>query len=148
MRSNSSVMRARSRVSPALDGERCLYRAATFVTEHDEQLRVQVHACILQCAHDFGRNYVARHAHDEQLSEARVEQEFRRYARVATADNGRIGALTLGQLSENLLLHGRESGLPVNEAFVARNELSQRFFCGIGPRDLLGCRHVSSSSGV
>jgi hypothetical protein len=55
--------------------ERRLHRAAAFVSEHHEQLRLEVRACVLEAAKDFRRHNVARHTNDEQVAEFRIENQ-------------------------------------------------------------------------
>ena len=119
MFSSSSAIRARSRAPCTRARERRLHRAAALVAQHDEQRRVQVHAGVLQRAHDLGRDHVAGHANDEELAEARVEHQLGRHARIAAAEDRGVGLLALGELGEDLLLHGREARLAAHEALVA-----------------------------
>ena len=119
-------MRSGWRAPCALGRQRGLHGAAAFVTEHDEQRRVQVHRGVLQRAHDFSGDHVAGDADDEQLAEPRVEDQLGRHARVAAAEDRRVRLLALGELGENLLLHGREPRLAADETLVARDEARKR----------------------
>ena len=82
--------------------ERRLHRAAAFVSEHHEQLRLEVRACVLEAAKDFRRHNVARHTNDEQVAEFRIENQLRRHPRVAAAEDGRKRALALDEIGEHL----------------------------------------------
>jgi hypothetical protein len=82
-----------------LRGKRSLHRAATFVTEHEEQRCAQVHSGVLQGTHDFGRNHVAGDSYDKQLAETGVEYEFRRHSRIAAAKYRRVRTLRLRELA-------------------------------------------------
>ena len=82
--------------------ERRLHRAAAFVSEHHEQLRLEVRARVLEAAPDFRRHNVARHTNDEQVAEFRIENQLRRHPRVAAAEDGRKRALALDEIGEHL----------------------------------------------
>ena len=77
---------------------------------------------VLQRPHHLGRNHIAGDPHDEQLAEARVEDQFRRHPGVAASEDGRIRALTLRERSEQLLLNRREPRFASDETRVARDE--------------------------
>src|SRR5262245_60334454 len=47
-------------------GKRCPHRATAFVSEHHEELRLEVYARVLEARPDFGGNNVTRHTNDEQ----------------------------------------------------------------------------------
>ena len=125
MRFSSSSMRRRSRAPVEFLGERGLDGAAAFVAEDDEERRAQVHRRVLQRAHDFRRNHVARDAHDEELAEVRVEHQLRRHARIAAADDGGVGLLLLRQLGKDFLFHGGKARPAGDEALVAADQASQ-----------------------
>jgi hypothetical protein len=89
------------------------------VPEHHEQLRPEMRGRVLEAAPDLRGHDVARHTDDEQVAELRVEDQFRRHARVATAEDGRKRALAAGEIGEPL--HGlrRQAGLAPQKARVA-----------------------------
>ena len=107
-------------------------RAAAAVTEHHEERSLQVHAGVLQRAHDLRGDHVAGHADDEQLAEAGVEDELRRDARVAAAEDGRVRLLSLRQVGKNLFLHGRKARFAAHEPLVPLDEPRQRLISGHG----------------
>src|SRR5262249_40935264 len=76
-----------------------------------------------------------RDAHDEQLAESRIEDQFRRHARIAAAHDRRVGRLARGHRGQDLLLDRRKARLTAKEPLVARDETGQCFVC---------CRHVMS----
>lgn len=131
-----------------LGGERGLHRAAPFVSEHDEERRAQMHARVLQRAHHFGRDDVAGDAHDEELAEAGIEHQLRRHARVAAAEDGRVGTLALGELGQQLLLHGRETGTTANESLVSCDQARERFLGRAGMRCSAGSDLDVTSTGI
>ncbi len=86
----------------------------------------QMHSSVLQRAHDFRRNHVARDSDDEQLTESRVEDELWRHTRVAAAENRRVWLLAAGELGEYLLLYSRETRFTAHEALVPGDETRER----------------------
>ena len=83
-------------------GKRRLNRATAFVSEHQEKLRLEVYARVLEACPDLGGNDVPRHTNDEQVAEFRVEDQFRRYARVAAAKDACKRALAFDKVAERL----------------------------------------------
>ena len=57
--------------------QRRLHRSAAAVAKDDEERRMQVRTGVLQATPDFRREDIAGHAHDEQLAEAGVKNQFR-----------------------------------------------------------------------
>src|SRR5215471_3068641 len=96
--------------------------AASLVTKHDEQRRVQVRAGILETAHDLGGDDVAGDADDEQLAKIGIEDQFRRDARIAAAKNGCEGPLSSCQVSQSFFAYRREARFTAEKAFVAFDE--------------------------
>jgi hypothetical protein len=91
---------------------------------------MQVQARILQRSGDRGAEHVARHPDDEQLAEAGIEDELRRHAAVAAAEDGGVGLLPPGQLGQHFLLQPRKVRIAAEEARVAALQALQRLVCG------------------
>ena len=126
--------------------DRCGYSAAIRVAEHDEKGSVQMTARILQAARDLRREHISRDADDEQLAEAGIENQLRRYPRItATQDRG-IGTLSLCEFSENFFLHRGKSRPAGDKPRVALFQALQGF---VGRRSGIGNRaHVSDVVGA
>jgi hypothetical protein len=130
-----------------LGRQRRLDCAAALVPEHDEEGRVQVDRGVLQRAHDFRRDDVAGHPHDEELAEPRVEQQLGRHARIAAADERGVGLLTFREGGEDFLSHGREARPAAHEALVPRLEPRQCLVCRIHIR-YVECRRRRCTQGL
>jgi hypothetical protein len=122
MLSSSNRMRERS-CALKFRSEGRLHGAAAFVSKHHKKLRLEGRTGVLEAAHDLGRHNIARDANDEQVAEAPIENQLRRYPRVAAAQDGRVGSLALGEIGENLLgpprkarLTPQETGVPLHQA--------------------------------
>ena len=89
-------------------------------------VRLQMGRGVLQGSQNGGPEHVARHADDEQFAERGIEHQFRRDSAVAAAEDGGVGLLALGQLGQDVLLHGGEPGLSRQEALVAFLQTHQR----------------------
>ena len=74
---------------------------------------------VLQAAHYFRRNHIAGHAHNEQLAEVRVEDQFRGHARIAATENRSVGLLTSGKIGQSLLADSWEMRLALPESLVS-----------------------------
>src|SRR5512135_1220916 len=108
---------------------------------------MQMLAGILQRPRDRGTEHVARHPHNEQLSESGIKYEFRRDPAVATTENSGVGLLALRQLGQHFLLHRREAGLPREKARIPLLQTGQGFRCGIPRRRVaVGLSHRYSLS--
>jgi len=101
------------------------------VTEDDEERRAQDRARVLHRAHDLGRDHVPGDANDEQLAEPRVEKQLDGHARIAAAEDRRVGLLPGRELLQDLFPHRREPGLAAEEAFVPGYEPRERLLCGV-----------------
>jgi hypothetical protein len=101
---------------PRLD--RCGYSAAIRVAKHDEEQRLQMPPRILQTPRDFQREHISCDADNEQLAESGVEDQLGRHARIAATQDGGIGMLPLGKISENFLLHRWKSRRPGDKSRV------------------------------
>jgi len=77
---------------------------------------------VLQRSHHLGRDHVARDPNDEQLAEAGVEDQLRRYPGIAAPTDSRVRLLTLREGGEDLLLNGREPRFATDETLVAGNQ--------------------------
>ena len=75
--------------------QRRLDRAASLVAEDQEERGPEVGAGVLERSGHLGREDVAGQPHDEELAEAGVEEQLRRHARVAAAEDGGVGVLLL-----------------------------------------------------
>src|SRR4029078_11659597 len=102
--------------------ERRLHRAAAFVSEHHDKLRLEVRACVLEAAKDFRRHNVARYTNDEQVAKFRIENQLRRHPRVAAAEDGRKRALALDEIGEHLRRGPQKAWLTAQKARVARHQ--------------------------
>jgi hypothetical protein len=103
-----------------VDGvERCADRAAAFVSQHHEERRLQVNGRVLDAAHHLGRDDVARHPDHEQLPQPRVEDQLRGNARIAAAEDRRIGPLRSREVGEPFLADRGKARLASDEAIVA-----------------------------
>src|SRR4051812_11705917 len=98
-----------------------------------------MHAGILQRSEYLGRDHVARDADDEQFAAAGVENQFRRHARIAAAEDGRVWPLAPGERGEHFLLNGWEPRFALEEALVAGDQTLERFVGGVRGRWM--CTH-------
>src|SRR5271166_1104434 len=104
-------------VKLALEGS--FHGAASLVTQHQEQWRVQMLPRVLQAAHYFRRNHIAGQTQNEQLAEVRVEDQLRGHARIAATENRGVRLLTSGEIGQSLLADGREMRLALPESLVS-----------------------------
>ena len=126
-------------VQPAVD--RHGNGAAAGVSEHDEEWRLQMAPGVLQAPCDFRRHHIPRDADDEQLAKTRFEDQLRRHARIAAAQDRRVGMLPPREVGEDFLLHGREARGAGDEAFVSGLEAVE---CLVGRERGFGVRaHVT-----
>ena len=119
--------------------------AAVLMAEHDEEGRAQMNSRVLQRPHHLGRDHIARDPNDEQLAEAGVEDQFRRYPGIAAPKNGRVRPLTPGEGGEDLLLNGREPRFAAHETLVAGNQ-TRKCLLGCVLGDV--CRLIGDAAGV
>ncbi len=110
----------------------CFHCSASLVTQNHKNRSVQVGSSVLQAPHDFARDDIAGHSHNEQLPEVGIENQFRWNPGIATAQNRGIWPLPFRQISEGLFAHCRKSGLTTKETFVPVDQPVQCLFRGEG----------------
>src|SRR5262245_33079689 len=71
--------------------------SATLMTEHENQASGQNVDCKLDASQSFIVEHIARDSNDKQISEAFVEDDFGRHARIGTTEYDRKRVLTLRQ---------------------------------------------------
>jgi hypothetical protein len=103
-------------------GKRRLHRASAFVAQHHEELRLEVYGRELEACPDLRGNDVSRHTNNEQIAEFRIEDQFRRYARVAAAKDACKWALAFDKAAERLQRLLRRTGLAAEKALVASHQ--------------------------
>src|SRR6267378_1349497 len=85
---------------------------------------------VLQAPRNLWRDAVAGHAHDEELTQARVEKPLGRYARVATTENGRVGSLGPGEIGQRLAPESGAPRLPSEKPLIPLQQPRQRIIGG------------------
>src|SRR5258705_8772561 len=81
---------------------------------------------VLQAPRNLWRDAVAGHAHDEELTQARVEKPLGRYARVAATENGRVGSLGPGEIGQRLAPESGAPRLPSEKPLIPLQQPRQR----------------------
>jgi hypothetical protein len=89
------------------------------VAEHHEERRAQMAAGVLQTARHFRRHDIPGDADDEQFTESRIENQFRRHSRIAATQDGRIRMLALREIGDDFPLDCRKSRVAGDESFPA-----------------------------
>ena len=79
-------------------GQRGLHRAAALMPEHDDEPRAKVLHRVFNAAQRVIIHEVARRAHNKQVADVLVEDDFRRRARIRAANDDGKRMLSLGSL--------------------------------------------------
>ena len=106
--------------------DRSHHGAATRVTEHDDEPRMELRRRELHAADLRGRNHVAGHADHEQVAEPLIENDLGRHARVGATQDDRERLLALRELVAPRGAHARIA-LPIgNETPIAFAQQGKR----------------------
>ncbi|UZO98015.1 Hypothetical protein RMHFA_05673 [Roseomonas mucosa] len=104
--------------------------AAALVAEHDHERAAQHADAVLDAAHGRRVHGVAGVAHDEDLAQPAVEQQFRRHAAVGAADQDAERRLAMRQLQPPLAAQQAAMGQAGDEIVVALLHRLQRLVGG------------------
>jgi hypothetical protein len=101
--------------------------SASFMTENDEERRIEVASGVLQTSGDLRRYAISRNPDYEELSKACVKDQLRRYSGVAASEDGCIRALPLRERGENIPPQGGKAAFSAQISLMAVFQALQRF---------------------
>ena len=105
-------------------------RPAAFVAEDHEQQCLQMRPRVLQAPRNLRRDHVAGHAHNKEFTQARVEKQLRRHARVAATEDRRVRPLSLGEIGQQLAPERTTPHLAPEKPLVPLHQAGQRLLGG------------------
>src|SRR5262249_18275082 len=119
-----------------------LYGATILMSEHDEQLGVEVKSSILDASQDLSAHNISRNARDEYISETPIEHDLRPDARVAAPKDRGKRMLSSGEflyaakiLMLALEFAGGEAQIAVLQSLQRRLGCNRRDLRITGPRN-------------
>ena len=105
-------------------------RAAVGMSENEDERDVEFGDGVLGAAFDGDTgavDHVAGDAHDEQITDADVKQDFRRDAGIGAGDDDGFGILGFGKRAEIRGAAARIQGLALHKALIACEKFTQGF---------------------